>query len=342
MTDSHPPAILLFDDPRHGVALLARQIAEATAARDAVSTLELRDAEEHPSVPDRVHAHFTDRLWAGTPEDAAARFEALAARTRLTVTLHDIPQPSDGERNRVRRTAAYRRVVDASVGVVVNSRHEAALLEEAGIVADPTVIPLPVDMHPGRVDPEDLDGSAAVLGFFYPGKGHAEVAEALADLRAAGARDPLRLLSLGGISPGHEGEMADLIADAVAGGVEVEVTGYLDDHDLLARCRVVSVPVVAHRHFSASGSLGSWISAGRRPLVVDSRYVREMAELRPGTLAIVEEGPSSLASAIAAALADPATTVLPADLDLGPGLADIGRAYLDWWRMPIRDASAAR
>ncbi len=340
MTDPRPPAILLFDDPRHGVALLARQIAEATGARDAVSTLELRDAERRPSVPDRVHAHFTDRLWAGTPDDAAARFEVLAARTRLTVTLHDIPQPSDGERNRVRRTAAYRRVVDASAGVVVNSRHEAALLEEAGIVADPMVIPLPVDKQPGRSHPENLDGSAGVLGFFYPGKGHTEVAEALAALRAAGSPGPQRLLSLGGISPGHEGEMADLIAEAAAGGVEVEATGYLDDDDLLARCRVVSVPVVAHRHFSASGSLGSWISAGRRPLVVDSRYVREMAELRPGTLAIVEEGPDSLASAIAAALADPASTVLPTSLDVGPGLVDIVRAYLDWWRMPARDASA--
>lgn len=326
------PAILVFDDPRHGVALLARQIAEAVGSIGATSVLDAREADGRSELPDRIHAHFTDRLWGGAPESAAARFAALAARTRLTVTLHDIPQPSDGERNRARRTEAYQRVVDAAAGVVVNSHHEAALLAEAGIRADATVIPLPVDRMPGGADPQRLDGSAAVLGFFYPGKGHAEVVEALAGLRDAGEPGPFRMRSLGGISPGHESEMNDLISAAAARGVEVEVSGYLGDDALLMGCREVSVPVVAHRHFSASGSLGSWLAAGRRPLVVDSRYVREMAELRPGTLTIVEEGPGSLADAIVVALADPATTILPAERGVGPGLADVARAYLDWWR----------
>ncbi|BDI24041.1 hypothetical protein [Herbiconiux sp. L3-i23] len=328
MSASRLPALALLGDPRHGVAIAARSIADAVVRIDPeVAIVDLGPRDEAPA--SRVHVHFTDRLWASSPEAAAERFETFAARSAVTVTLHDVPQPSDGPRNLPRRTEAYRRVVAAARGVVVNSEHEAALLDEAGIVAGSSaVIPLAVDMVPGTVDIDGLDGTVGVLGFFYPGKGHAEVVEALAGMERGPA--PRSMVSIGGVSPGHEEELADLIETASSRSVSVEVTGFLPDAELHRRCRAVSVPVVAHRHFSASASLATWIATGRRPIVVSSRYAREMDRLRPGTMTLV--GSVGLADAIARAIAEPASTVLAEDAVLAPAPEDTAAAYLGWWR----------
>jgi glycosyltransferase involved in cell wall biosynthesis len=333
------PALLLPTRPQHGVTVTAREIAEAVRAQvPSVSVIEHTASMASP-LPPRLHAHFTDRLWGDTPEFAADRFAELATRSAVTVTLHDLPQPSDGPANLARRTEAYARVVAAARGVVVNSRHEAALLTEAGIATRSlVVIPLAVDRRPHVATPgpaEPLDGRVAVLGFFYPGKGHDDVVDAVAELGGSvggpvGARQSLSVVALGGASPGHDRELAELAANARSRRVGFAVTGFLSDQAMLEACRAASVPVVAHRHFSASGSLATWIAAGRRPLVVDSRYAREMAQLRPGTLTLV--APGELASAIRAARLDPASTALDPDLSTAPGLADTAAAHLTWWQ----------
>ncbi|GAB2615078.1 hypothetical protein Aab01nite_27300 [Paractinoplanes abujensis] len=312
------PALAVTPDARHGVTVAARDLATAaeaaTGRRLTVASGTLLG--EHP--PERAHLHFTDRLWAGSPEEAAALVERIAARTALTVTLHDVPQASDGPRNLPRRTDCYARVAAVARGVVVNSRHEAAHLAEVGIVPRALgVVPLPVTPAPAGVVPANDHRDVAVLGFFYPGKGHAEVVDAM----AAGTRFTV----LGGPSAGHEADLRAFTERAEARGVTVEVTGYVPEDDLIARCRAVTVPVVAHRHFSASGSLATWIAAGRRPLVVESRYTREMASLRPGTVHLVPAGE------LAAALADPGPTWLAEDAVTRPHLDDTAAAYLRWW-----------
>lgn len=298
----------------------------------------------------RAHLQFTDRLWGPSPAAAADVVEHLAESTALTVTLHDLPQPSDGERNLRRRGDAYARVVAVARGVVVNSEHERALLRERlGFEGTVEVIPLPVDPHPlPDVRPEP-DGDVAVVGFFYPGKGHAEVVAAVAGPAAGrrGARadrvadgatrpdaDATGVVALGRASPGHEAELRQLVDEAAALGVPFGATGYLDDATLLDRMRRASVPVAAHQHVSASGSIATWIAAGRRPLVPDTRYSREMASLRPGTLTLYPEG--GLAAAIAAALADPASTWLDDDADTLPGLDEVADAYVAWWTDGVR------
>ena len=327
------PALVVTDDPEHGVSNYARGVAAAVAALVGRDLAVGPDALTGTAPPARSHLHFTDRLWGGSPEEAADRVEDLARRTSLTVTLHDLPQPSDGERNLPRRAECYRRVVAVAAGVVCNSRHEALLLDEhvlAGAGGRAAVLPLAVDPvgappAPGERPPSD--GTAAVIGFFYPGKGHAELVDAVVELRAAGS--PLRVAALGRASPGHEAELAELVAGAASRGASLEVTGYLDDDELLERCRRATVPVAAHRHVSASGSIATWIAAGRRPLVPDTRYSREMAELRPGTLTLVD--PDDLGTALAAALADPASTWLGPSAVTAPGLADVAAASVRWW-----------
>ena len=78
--------------------------------------------------PRRLHLHFSDRLWASDPAAAARRVEALARRHPLTVTLHDLPQPSDGDDSHRRRADCYRHVIAAARGVVCNSHWEAGLV----------------------------------------------------------------------------------------------------------------------------------------------------------------------------------------------------------------------
>jgi len=331
-----PPALVVTPDPQHGVTVLARRIAEAVAARTGRDPAVATDALTGPRPPARAHLHFTDRLWASSPEAAAERIVDLAARVPLTVTLHDLPQPSDGERNLPRRSACYRAVVEAVRGVVVNSEHEAALLAEHTVAGHaPTVVPLPVDPEPAPEVRPEPDGTAAVIGFVYPGKGHAELVEAVAALRGRDPHGPggrLGVVALGRPSSGHEAETDALVAAAAARGVDLAVTGYLSDAVLLDRCRRASVPVAAHRHVSASGSMATWIAAGRRPLVPDARYSREMAALRPGTLTLFDgDDPEALAEAVARAAADPASTWLGPDAVTAPGLAEVADAYLAWW-----------
>jgi hypothetical protein len=320
------PALAVTADERHGVTVAARELARAVETTTGVRLEAAAATLLGDDPPPRAHLHFTDRLWAGSPEEAAALVERIATRTALTVTLHDVPQASDGPRNLPRRIGCYSRVAAAARGVVVNSRHEAAHLAEAGIEPRALgVVPLPVSpAAPAAVLPA-YGSDVAVLGFFYPGKGHAEVVGAV----GAGTR----VTVLGGPSAGHEGDLRDFTADAKSRGVTVEVTGFVPGDQLIGRCRAAGVPVVAHRHFSASGSLATWIAAGRRPLAAEGRYTREMASLRPGTVRLVP--PGGLAEAIAEALADPATTWLAPDAVTRPHPGDTAAAYLRWWTEEI-------
>jgi glycosyltransferase involved in cell wall biosynthesis len=322
---TRPPRLVVHDVEQHGVAAYARSLAEAVASQLGAETAVPLAAVAQLPAGTPLHLQFTDRLWGATPEDAAQAVRRLAAQHPLTVTMHDVPQESDGARNLPRRRESYRAVAAASVGVACNSAHEAALLEEHGVATSAAVIPLPIDPIEGlpswRADGV-LDGSVGVLGFFYPGKGHDE---ALAAAIAASVR---QFSVLGRASEGHAADLEAFVRAAAAHSVEVEVTGYLDDDELVRRCRRVSVPVIAHRHVSASGSLGSWIAAGRRPVATANRYIAEMAALRPGTLTSV--APERLADAVAAAAADPASTWLTP----GPvphGRRELAAAYLSWW-----------
>jgi glycosyltransferase involved in cell wall biosynthesis len=324
------PALVVTADQRHGVTVAARDLAAAveTTAGLRLGTPAATLLGDHP--PERAHLHFTDRLWGGSPEDAAALVERVAGRTALTVTFHDVPQESDGPRNHRRRIDCYARVANVARGAVVNSRHEAAHLAEAGIVPRALgVVPLAVTPVPAGPRPRPGEPEVAVLGFFYPGKGHLDVVDAIAGLPVRP-----RMTVLGGPSAGHEADLRAFTEQAATRGVAVGVTGFVPEKDLVERCRAVTVPIVAHRHFSASGSLATWIAAGRRPLVIDGRYPREMAALRPGTVGLV--APGGLPAAIARALADPASTWLTAGAVTRPHLDDTAAAYLRWWTGEIR------
>lgn len=325
--DSSAPHHLLLGPDTHGVTRYAGEVADAARAPVVRDVAEL--------VPGAaVHLHLTDRLLGRDPHDAAAAVEQLARRVRLTVTLHDVPQPTDGPVFAA-RAEAYGRIVRASHAWATNSWHEHALVDRwiaAG--ARGTVIPLPVPATPGQPGPPravagrvTTEPVVGVFGFVYPGKGHRQVVRAVAALRRAGTMVSVRVL--GDAAPGHADEVEALVRTSRERGVPVEVTGRVADDDLVRALRDVSVGVTAHRNVSASGSLNSWIAAGRRPLVRDGSYAREMAALRPGTLNLFDD--ATLVPSLDAALRRPTSTWTSPGADLGPRLEETAAAYRAWW-----------
>lgn len=334
-------AQLVVGPAEHGVTRFAAEVAGTPAlAGDRLVRVEDgvgADLVAAVGDADAVHVNVTDRLFGRSAPEAALALAALGAAVPMTVTLHDLPQSSDGPGGFERRSAAYARIVAASRGVVVSSEHERSLLVDAlrhagraDLVDVPTaVVPLPIEQPDVEPCPPAEPRDVVLLGFLYPGKGHAEALAALSGLPA-----DVGLCALGRPSPGHEDLADELVQAGRDAGRRVTVTGYVPDADLTQRLREAAVPVAPHRHLSASGSIGSWLSAGRRPVVPRSRYVDELEARCPGALNLYDDGPGALEKACAAALSDPSTTWLGPQVRLGPGLDEVGeryRAVLDGW-----------
>lgn len=279
-----------------------------------------------PGTP--LHLHITDHLFGDTPEDAASVVEALARDHPVAVTLHDVPQPAEGAERCAHRAAAYRRIAQAAGLVVVSSVHERRLCEAIGVVAD-VVIPLPVPAL--GVAPADEPAvqpdlrSVGVFGFLHPGKAVDVVADAVAALAAAGDHD-ISLRLLGRPADGHEEYVAAALESVRAAGVHAELTGRIPEAELRRVLAQVTVPVALFRNVSASGSLNTWAAAGRRPLVLDSDYIREVDRSHPGSVLITDG--ADLAGDLCRLLDDPAPTrreIPPSDL------AELGAAYRAAW-----------
>ncbi|MBC7680486.1 MAG: hypothetical protein H7233_16090 [Pseudorhodobacter sp.] len=320
------PTHLLMGDPRHGVRVYAAGLANVLGAP---STTWI-DPDRPPRA---VHLHLTDRILAADPAAAADLVEQLATRTRLTLTAHDVPQPTDG-RGFAERCAAYRRMLGAAHAWVTNSHHERRLVLEHcdlgdGGVGGGGVVPLPV------IAPDTLPAARTVVrgptvglfGHVYPGKGHVEAVEAVSRLRGPGRS--ATVLLIGGPGPGHEDEVDRLRVRARDLDVGLHVTGWLDDDLALATMRGATVPLTGHRNVSASGSINSWVAAGRRPLVRDNAYARELEQLRPDAHHVYRD--SELVDELERSLADPSRTWRTGTDAPGPDLRDVARRYVEWW-----------
>ena len=254
---------LIVGPDSHGVTEYALGLARATGA----DVIRERTFGEHPLPEGPIHVTFTDHLFGDTADTLLRR---LGGRP-FSVSLHDIPQPEEGAARFDRRAAVYRTLAAAADAAVVNSQHEARFFD----AADAAVIRLPIPVIDSPFAPED--STVGVLGFLYPGKGHEDLIEALPDSR---------LRFLGAVSAGHEQWAADLVRSAR----RVELTGWLSSDALAAEMGRIAVPVCPHRHFSASGSLMTWLGAGRSVLVTDSDYAREIDAWLPGRVTLVGEG----------------------------------------------------
>jgi hypothetical protein len=313
----------------HGVVRYAHAVLDAAVAHggehqfvddNVFSTESLATATDYGI----VHIHVTDRLFGATPAEAQRTLLSMMAKFRapVSVTLHDIPQPSDGVRMGA-RSAFYAAVARAAAGVIVSSHHEAALFAEfvdASIAVE--VVPLMFDGV--RVEKRTRADhiTVGVLGFLYPGKGHLET------LRAMAVLDPaVGFVALGAPSPGHEHLVHDLEKVAADSGRRCEVTGFLTDDEMRRRIAEVTVPVAYHRHMSASGSINAWVAAGRRPLVPRTAYTRELTARSPGVVTMHSNSDDALRSAIAAGVADPDHTWADPSVTPSPTAVEVAQAY---------------
>ena len=146
------------------------------------TTTSPRAAPTRRPAPPSYHWHFTDRLFGATVEDAAGAFvdaSTAAIGGRHVVTLHDVP-PADGDDRDRRRAAAYRRVAARLPRRRRGERARApAAAPRPASCADVDVIPLPVvplaPAHACRAADDRIGRTVGILGFIYPGKGHADV-----------------------------------------------------------------------------------------------------------------------------------------------------------------------
>lgn len=259
---------LIVGPPEHGVTEYARLLADHTGG----SIAKLGDK----LAPGPVHVTFTDHLFGPDPDTAVDAVLEMVAGHPFSVSFHDVPQPEEGQARFERRSLAYQRLAAAADLAVTNSRHEASFFN-----SPITSLPLPLPTAPDLKGQGPEPGTIGILGFIYPGKGHEDIAEIVS------LSDVFTVRALGGYSPGHE--------DMKLHGVEV--TGYLPEERLWEEISKIAIPVCAHRHFSASGSLMRWLAAGRRVLISDSDYAREVAQDHPEQIVLVTDWPTALAAA---------------------------------------------
>src|SRR5690349_21768059 len=291
-----------------------------------------------------VMIQVTDRLLGDTPEEAAAVVGELRRRAPLALALHDIPQPAEGGAWYRRRRDAYAAMTDQADVVVVASEHERDSLERCCRDADGArtrttrvvVVPLPVEPGRGAPPPPDVhELEVGVLGYLYPGKGIEDVLSAAACLRRSG--QAVRVTCIGTVAEGHAEHAAALAARAAEVGIPFRVTGFVPDHELRSRLRAVAVPLAPHRHISASGSINTWLEAGRRPTSLPSPYAHELADRLPGTLLVVDD----LETGILDALDHPERTWLGSGVVLGPSASEAGSRHADLLDELAQDAYRA-
>jgi hypothetical protein len=306
---------LRFGSERHGVNRYGRDVAaglRSGAATEVTEAVGLDPRTSGPGIAARcrtsgahlVHLHVTEQLFGADPEEAAANLGHLASFVDVPIvtTLHDVPTPDTALDRRRRRF--YDVALEQSRRAVVCSRHEQARLGSTRT---------PVDVVPHLVPPSPRpatrrhDDRVAVLGFLYPGKGHESVIAACA---ASSAGAPPPFLAIGEAAARHPELPEQLVALGREVGVDVTVTGWVADGALPARLAEAACPVVPNHGVSASGSLATWVGAGRRPLVAAGPYAAEFAKRAPGCVHLYEPGagPDELAAAIRRSMADPAST----------------------------------
>lgn len=339
----------------HGIVRFGRQLHEAAVALGFTGTglhetdpLRLvRVVEALPPTVRIVHLQANDWLFSDPGQSAAHRITAFAdalraRRISLTLTLHDLPHPHVSRELFHRRARTYLALMSRARAVVVSSNHERLLigeaakaLRESGDLPDPTaampgitVIPLPVPASaPGPraapPDPWPTGPTIGVLGFVYPGKGHRDIIEELADFAP-----PITVLAVGGPSHRHEAMVPELADRSQELGLAFGCTGFVPEAGLADYLEAVTVPVAAAPHVSASASINTWIGAGRRPLVLASRYSRELHDRMPGSVLLYDQG--QLRSRVQAVLAEPSSTRLPATFRPQPDVEEIAGRYLRW------------
>jgi glycosyltransferase involved in cell wall biosynthesis len=246
----------------------------------------------------------------------------------LVVTLHDIFDRR-GVRERYLDADAWtlRWLGRAADRIVVHSEVEVERLRGFIPLGRIRVVPHFVERRSLPLGPDEararlgLSGRRVVtlLGFVYGRKGHRYAVEAVPYLP-----EDVVMVYAGGPVAGRSYvyDLATAKAEELRLGERFRITGYLSEEELETWVAATHLAILPFTDLSASGSLSSWISAGKPMLVSDLPGFREYDGRVPGALHFfgpAEPGP--LGHAISRVLAGPLRDPDPGVLQLAEELS---------------------
>jgi glycosyltransferase involved in cell wall biosynthesis len=235
-----------------------------------------------------------------------------AYRGALVVTLHDV-FGREGVRQRWLEPDAWglRWLGRTADRLVVHSQIEVERLRGIVPLERLRVIPHFVERRTLSRTADEARASlglsdrriVTLLGFVYGRKGHRYAVEAVPYLP-----DDVILVYAGGPVAGRSfvHDLALRKATELELGDRFRITGYLSDEELETWIAATHLAILPFTDLSASGSLSSWIAAGKPMLASDLPGFREYARRVPGALVLFgPPEPVPLATAINELLAAP-------------------------------------
>jgi glycosyltransferase involved in cell wall biosynthesis len=270
-----------------------------------------------------------------------------AYRGALVVTLHDVfSREGLRERYVALDTWSLRWLGRAADRIVVHSDIEVERLRGIVPFERLRVIPHFVERRQLSLSPAEarrrlgLDGRRVVtlLGFVYGRKGHRFAVEAVPQLPP-----DVVMVYAGGPVAGRSYvyDLALRKAAELELGDRFRITGYLSEEQFETWLAATHLAILPFTDLSASGSLSSWIAAGKPMLVSDLPGFREYEQRSPGALRFFSPtAPGPLATAIRDALEGPLRDPEPAVVQLGEELSM--ERTVDRYLAVAREAFASR
>jgi glycosyltransferase involved in cell wall biosynthesis len=301
---------LIADEARTRDGLI---IIEAEAGRVDQSSTQLAEVASELADSDVVVMQWNRRGWGkhGRSLPRLMRFRR-AYKGALVVTLHDV-FGRQGLRQRHLQPDVWslRQLGRTADRIVVHSQIEVERLRGIIPVDRIRVIPHFVERRALPLTPDEARAKlglsdrkvVTLLGFVYGRKGHRYAVDAVPYF----PNDAV-LVYAGGPVAGRSYvyDLAQSKADEHGLGDRFRITGYLSDEELETWIAATHLAILPFTDLSASGSLSSWISAGKSMLVSDLPGFREYARRVPGALHFF--GPTEawpLGSAVSELLAKP-------------------------------------
>ena len=304
-------------------------IVEAEAGRVDESSSQLAQVAAALAGCDVVLMQWNRRGWGkhGSSLLRLMRFRR-AYRGALVVTLHDVFD-RDGLRQRHLQPDVWslRWLGRTADRVVVHSQIEVERLRGIIPMDKMRVVPHFVEHRQLELSPDEARARlglsdrrvVTLLGFVYGRKGHRYAVEAVPFMP-----DDAVMVYAGGPVAGRSYvyDLALSKAQELNLGDRFRITGYLSDEEMATWISATHLAILPFTDLSASGSLSSWISAGKPMLVSDLPGFREYGRRVPGALNFFgPPEPWPLGSAISGLLSRPLRDPDPNVLQLAQELS---------------------
>jgi glycosyltransferase involved in cell wall biosynthesis len=244
----------------------------------------------------------------------------------LVVTMHDV-FGREGLRARYLDPDvwSWRQLGRTADAIVVHSQIEVERLRGIIPIEKLRVIPHFVERRELALNPEEARTRlglgerklVTLLGFVYGRKGHRYAVEAVPFMP-----DDAMMVYAGGPVEGRTFvyDLALAKAEELGLGDRFRITGFLSEEELETWIAATHLAILPFTDLSASGSMSSWISAGKPMLVSDLPGTREYARRVPGALHFF--GPAGEAWPLGSAISELLARPLP---DPDPGVQQLAR-----------------